>query len=88
MSTIWGHVESVVYQSKSSPSLVLTRRSTFWTCSTECIVGMGIRILKSFESVSVVQAIRDSDHYGACRLAGARKDRGYRVSTRFGDGSW
>ena len=57
---IWGHVESVVNQTKSSPSLVLSRRTTFGTCRTECIVGMGVRILKGFEPLSLDE-IRSGD---------------------------
>lgn len=60
MPVIWGHVESVVNQTKSSPSLVLSRRTTFGTCRTECIVGMGVRILKGFEPLSLDE-IRSGD---------------------------
>lgn len=60
MPVIWGHVESVVNQPKSSPSLTLSRRTTFGTCRTECIVRMGVRILKGFEPLSL-EEIRSGD---------------------------
>lgn len=60
MPVIWGHVESVANQPKTSPSLVLSRRTTFGRCRTECIVGMGVRILKGFEPLSLDE-IRSGD---------------------------
>ena len=60
MPVIWGHVESVVNQTKSSPSLVLSRRTTFGTCRTECIVGVGARILNGFERLNLDE-IRPGD---------------------------
>lgn len=60
MSTIWGHVESVVNQPKSPPSLVLSTRTTFGTRRTECIVGVGARILKGFERLNLDE-IRPGD---------------------------
>ena len=38
MSAIWGHVESVVNQPKSPPSLILNMRTPLGTRRTECIV--------------------------------------------------
>jgi hypothetical protein len=49
MSAIWGHVESVVNQPKSPPILVLNKRTPLGTRRTECIMGVGARILKDFE---------------------------------------
>ncbi|MEO8046122.1 MAG: hypothetical protein ABI684_02455 [Nitrospirota bacterium] len=60
MPTIWGHVESVVNQSKSPPSLVLSKRTTFGTRRTECIVGVGVSILKGYERLSFDE-IRSGD---------------------------
>jgi hypothetical protein len=60
MPVIWGHVASVVNQPKSSPSLMLSRSTTFETCRTECIVGMGVRTLKGFEPLSLDE-IRSGD---------------------------
>jgi len=51
--TIWGYVESVVNQPKSPPSLVLSTRTTFGTGRTKCIVGVGVRILKDVERLSL-----------------------------------
>ena len=53
MSSIWGHVESVVNQPKSPPSLVLTRRTPLGARRTECIVGVGARILKGIEQLNL-----------------------------------
>ena len=71
MSVIWGHVESVVNQPKSPPSLVLNTRTPLGTRRTECIVGVGARILKGFERLNLDE-IRPGDfvvatlaeHYG------------------------
>jgi hypothetical protein len=92
MSAIWGHVESVVNQPKSPPNLVLNTRAPLGTRRTECIVGVGARILKGFERLSLDE-IRPGDFVvatlcGAFRLVGNRKDRGHRISRRFGGGSW
>lgn len=53
LSAIWGHVESVVNQPKSPPSLVLTTRTPLGARRTECIVGVGARILKGFEQLNL-----------------------------------
>ena len=92
MPAIWGHVESVVNQPKSPPSLVLNTRTPLGTRRTECIVGVGTRILKGFERLSLDE-IRPGDFVVATLaehsgLAGNRKDRGHHISKRFGDGSW
>lgn len=60
MPTIWGHVESVVNQPESPPSLVLSKRTTFGTRHTKCIVGTGVRILKGVEALSLDE-IRSGD---------------------------
>ena len=60
MPTIWGHVESVVNQPTSPPSLVLSKRTTFGTRRTECIVGVGVSILKGYERLSFDE-IRSGD---------------------------
>lgn len=60
MPVIWGHVESVVNQPKSPPSLVLNTRIPLGTRRTECIVGAGARILKGFERLSLDE-IRPGD---------------------------
>jgi hypothetical protein len=60
MPVIWGHVESVVNQPESPPSLVLSTRIPFGTRRTECIVGEGARILKGFERLNL-DAIRPGD---------------------------
>ncbi|MBU6481392.1 MAG: hypothetical protein KGS09_12710 [Nitrospirae bacterium] len=60
MSAIWGHVESVVNQPKSPPSLVLTARTPVGARRTECIVGVGARILKDFERLNLDE-IRPGD---------------------------
>jgi hypothetical protein len=60
MPVIWGHVESVVNQPKSPPSLVLSTRATFGTRRTECIVGAGARTLKGFERLNLDE-IRPGD---------------------------
>jgi hypothetical protein len=59
MSAIWGHVESVVNQPKSPPSLVLNMKASLGACRTECIVGVDTKILKGFErlDLDVVPAI-------------------------------
>lgn len=60
MSAIWGDVESVVNQPKSPPRLVLNMRTPLGTCSTECIVGVDARILKSSERLNLDE-IRPGD---------------------------
>jgi hypothetical protein len=60
MPVIWGHVESVVNQPKSPPSLVLYTKIPFGTRRTECIVGVDARILKGFERLSLDE-IRPGD---------------------------
>ena len=60
MPVIWGHVESVVNQPESPPSLVLSTRIPFGTRRTECIVGEGARILKGFERLNLDE-IRPGD---------------------------
>ncbi|MEK7350307.1 MAG: hypothetical protein AAB177_05495 [Nitrospirota bacterium] len=60
MPTIWGHVESVVNQPKSPSSLVLSTRTTFGTRRTKCIVGVGVRILKGVERLTLDE-IRPGD---------------------------
>ena len=60
MSAIWGHVESVVNQPKSPPSLVLNTRTPLGTRRTECIVGVDTRILKGFERLNIDE-IRPGD---------------------------
>jgi len=53
MSAIWGHIESVVTQPTSPPRLVLNTRTPLGTRRTECIVGVGARILKGFERMNL-----------------------------------
>jgi hypothetical protein len=53
MPTIWGHVESVVNQPTSPLSLVLSTRAILGTRRTECIVGVGVRILKGVERMNL-----------------------------------
>ncbi len=60
MPVIWGHVESVMNQPTSPPSLVLNTRIPFGTRRTDCIVGLGTRILKGFERLSLDE-IRPGD---------------------------
>jgi hypothetical protein len=60
MPVIWGHVESIVNQPKSPPRLVLNTRILFGTCRTECIVGVGARIMKGFERLNLDE-IRPGD---------------------------
>ena len=60
MPVIWGHVESVMNQPTSPPSLVLNTRIPFGTRRTNCIVGLGTRILKGFERLSL-DKIRPGD---------------------------
>ena len=60
MSAIWGHVESVVNQTKYPPSLVLNTRTPAGAHRTECIVGVNARILKGFERLNLDQ-IRPGD---------------------------
>jgi hypothetical protein len=60
MSAIWGHVESVVDQPECPPSLVLNTRTSVVARRTECIVGVGARILKGFEQLSLDE-IRPGD---------------------------
>lgn len=60
MPVIWGHVESVVNQPTSPPSLLLSTRTTFGTRRTKCIVGLGTRILKGFERLNLDE-IRPGD---------------------------
>ena len=60
MSAIWGHVESVVNQPKSPPSLVLNTRTSLGTRRTECIVGVGTEIFKGFERLNLDE-IRPGD---------------------------
>ena len=60
MSAIWGHVESLVNQPESPPSLVLNTRTPLGTRRTECIVGVGARILKGFERLNLDE-IRPGD---------------------------
>ena len=52
MPVIWCHVESVVNQPTSPPSLVLNMRTPFATRRSKCMVGMDTRILKGFERLS------------------------------------
>ena len=60
MSVIWGHVESVVNQPESPPSLVLNTGVPLGTRRTECIVGVGARITKGFERLNLDE-IRPGD---------------------------
>jgi len=60
MSAIWGHVESVVNQPKSLPSLALNMRTPLETCRTKCIVGVDTMILKSSERLNL-DKIRPGD---------------------------
>jgi hypothetical protein len=60
MPIIWGHVESVVNQPKSPPSLVLSMRTTFGTRRSKCIVGVGVRILRGVERLTLDE-IRPGD---------------------------
>lgn len=60
MSAIWGHVESVVNQPKSLPSLRLNMRTLVGTCRTECMVGVDTRILKDFAPLNLNE-IRPGD---------------------------
>ena len=60
MPAIWGHVESVVNQPESPPSLVLNTRTPLGTRRTEYIVGVGARILKGFERLNLDE-IRSGD---------------------------
>jgi len=60
MPTIWGHVESVVNQPKSPPSLVLNMRTPLGTRRTKCIVGVDTVILKDFERLNLNE-IRPGD---------------------------
>lgn len=60
MPTIRGHVESVVNQPKSPPSMELNTRTPLGTHRVECIVGVGARILKGFERLSLDE-IRPGD---------------------------
>jgi len=60
MSVIWGHVESVVNQPESPPILVLNTRISLGARRTECIVGVGARILKGFERLNLDE-IRPGD---------------------------
>jgi hypothetical protein len=60
MSAIWGHVESVVNQPKSPPSLILNTRTALGTRYTECIVGVDTRILKGYEPLNLNQ-VRSGD---------------------------
>jgi hypothetical protein len=60
MSAIWGHVESVVNQPKSPPSLLLNTRTPLGNRRTECIVGVGARILKGVERLNLDE-IRPGD---------------------------
>jgi hypothetical protein len=53
MPVIWGHVESVVNQLTSPPSLVLNTRIPLGTRRIECIVRAGARILKGFERLNL-----------------------------------
>lgn len=53
MSAIWGHVESVVNQPKSSPSLVLSTRTAVGARRTECIVGVDTKIQRGFERLNL-----------------------------------
>jgi hypothetical protein len=67
MSAIWGHVESVVNQPKSLPSLRLNMRTLVGTCHTECNVGVDTRILKGVEQLSLDE-IRPGD-FGVATIA-------------------
>jgi hypothetical protein len=60
LSAIWGYVEAVVNRPKSPSSLVLTTRTPLGARRTECIVGVGARILKGFERLSLDE-IRPGD---------------------------
>ena len=60
MPTIWGHVESIVNQPKSPPRLVLSTRTTFGTRRSKCIVGVGVRILRGGERLTLDE-IRPGD---------------------------
>ena len=60
LSAICGHVESVVNQPKSPPSLVLTTRTPLGARRTECIVGVGARILRGIERLNLDE-IRPGD---------------------------
>lgn len=60
LSAIWGHVEAVVNRPKSPPSLVLATRIPLGARCTECIVGLGARILKGLERLNLDE-IRPGD---------------------------
>lgn len=60
MSAIWGHVESVKNQPEYPPSLVLNTKTPVGARRTECIVGVGARIFKGFERLTLDE-IRPGD---------------------------
>jgi hypothetical protein len=60
MSAIWGHVESVVYQPKYRPNLVLNTRTPLGIRRTECVVGVDTRILKGYAQLNLDE-IRPGD---------------------------
>jgi len=60
MSTMLGHVESVVNLPKSPPSLALTTTTPLGVRRTECIVGVGVRSFKGVERLNLDE-IRPGD---------------------------
>lgn len=60
LSAIRDHVEAVVNQPKSPPSLVPTTRTPLGARRTECIVGVVARILRGIERLNLDE-IRPGD---------------------------